>query len=119
MSSLVIALGTAVTITAMGGIVSIVQGWDALTGRDLGLLAAAATFLTVGYVASVITIRVGEISFTAPFRFTVLVFAIVLQIVVFDDVPDALTFAGAAIIAAAGLYAFSHERIALATVPRG
>lgn len=105
-----IALGTSVVITTMGGIVSIVQGWDRPTTTAALFLGAASFFLSLAYVASVVTVRLGDISFTAPFRYTVLVFAIVLQIVVFNDVPDALTFAGSAVVAAAGLYALQHER---------
>lgn len=108
--SLVISLGTAVAITAMGGAYSIVDGWESLEIRELAILAGAAFFLAIGYVCSVITIRTGEMSFTAPFRYSVLVFAIVLQIVVFDDFPDLLTIIGSLIIVASGTWAFANER---------
>lgn len=107
--SLVLALATGVTIMMMGGLVSIFRGWEPLTGRSVGLLVGASVFLALGYVGSVVTIRTGEVSFTAPFRYTVLVFAVILQIVVFDDVPDVLTFVGSAIVAFAGLFAFTRE----------
>lgn len=105
-----IALGTAVAITLMGGGVSIFQGWDRPSVLTLTLLAGAAVFLSVGYLASIISIRTGDISFSAPFRYTVMVFAIILQIVVFADVPDLMTFIGSGIVTAAGLYTLSRER---------
>lgn len=105
-----IALGTGVAITTMGGVVSIFQGWQQPSAQSLALLAAAATFLSLGYLASVIAIRNGDIGFTAPFRYTVMIFAIVLQIVVFSDVPDAMTFIGSAIVSLAGIYMLLHER---------
>lgn len=108
--SMVVALGTAVTITTMGLIVSLIQGWSALTIDQTAMLAAAAVFLAVGYVASIITVRVGDLSYSAPFRYTVLVFAIILQIVVFNDVPDTLTLIGAATVSAAGLWVVAAER---------
>lgn len=104
-----VALGTAVVIMAMGGVVSIFGGWERPEPGTLALLAGGACFLSLGYVASVNSIRTGDVSFTAPFRYSVLVFAIVVQIIVFRDVPDALTFVGSGVIAAAGLYALSHE----------
>lgn len=107
--SLVLALATGSAIMTMGGVISIFRGWEPLTGRAVGLLVGAAVFLAVGYVGSVVTIRTGEVSFTAPFRYTVLVFAVILQIVVFDDTPDALTLVGSAIVALAGLFAFTRE----------
>lgn len=107
--SLVLALATAISIATMGGVVSVFRGWEPLTGTAMAQLAAAASFLAIGYVASVVTIRTGEVSFTAPFRYTVLLFAIVLQLVVFGDAPDVLTLVGSAIVALAGLFAFTRE----------
>ncbi len=104
-----IALGTGVVITCMGGVVSVFAGWERPATTTLVLLACSAGFLSLGYISSVNSIRLGEVSFTAPFRYTVLIFAIALQIVVFNDVPDAFTFIGSAIVGAAGLYALAHE----------
>ncbi len=108
--SLVVALGTAIMITAMGLVVSVVQGWSEVSAGEIGLLATAAVFLSVGYIGSIVTVRIGDLSYSAPFRYTVLVFAIILQIIVFDDVPDGLTLLGAAIITAAGLWVIAADR---------
>ncbi len=108
--SLAIAFSTAVSITAMGLVVTIVQGWRSPTPSSIGLLLGAAVFLTIGYLASVITVRVGDLSFSAPFRYSVLLFAIGLQIVVFGDIPDVLTFVGSGVIVAAGVWMFLRER---------
>lgn len=109
-----IALATGVSITLMGGLVSIFQGWQRPTAQTLALLVTAACFLAVGYMASIKSIRTGDISFSSPFRYSVMVFAIGLQIVVFGDVPDAMTFVGSAIVTAAGLYTLLHERSTVA-----
>lgn len=108
--SLVVALATALAITVMGGMVMIFAGWETPRVSQIALLGLGACFLSLGYIGSIVTVRIGELSFTAPFRYTGVVFAIVLQIVVFGDVPDAATFVGAALVAAAGVYAFSRER---------
>ncbi len=103
------ALMTGIAITVMGFIISVFQGWETpSTVRALALVAAAA-FLSLGYVGSINAVRNGDISFTAPFRYTILLFAIILQIVIFGDVPDAWTFVGAGIIAAAGLLALRSQ----------
>lgn len=103
--TLVISLTTAITISIMGFVGAFIEGWERPGTRELALLLGASIFLAVGYIGSVVTIRVGDMSFSAPFRYTILVFAIILQIVLFDEVPDALTFIGAGVIVAAGLYA--------------
>ncbi|MCP3936074.1 MAG: DMT family transporter [Actinomycetia bacterium] len=117
--SLVIALGTGLVVTAMGGVVSIFEGWESIEGKHLIYLATASGFLSVGYTASVNAVRVGEMSFTAPFRYSILLFAIILQIVVFGDVPDAPSLIGSGIVGAAGLFSLTRERAVLATVRRG
>ena len=104
-----VALGTGVVITMLGAVITIFAGWDRPDASTLGLLGAGACFLSLGYVSSVNAVRTGDISFTAPFRYSVLIFAIVLQIIVFGDVPDAFTFVGSAIVGGAGLYALAHE----------
>ncbi len=102
----VVALLTALCITVMGLTLSFVQGWDMPRAWPVVTLVGAGTFLAVGYVSSVETVRIGDLSFSAPFRYSVIIFSIILQIVVFGEVPDALTFLGSAIVAAAGLWAF-------------
>ncbi len=113
--SMVVALGTAITITVMGLVVSVVQGWAGVTGTQLALLAAAAAFLSVGYIGSIVTVRIGDLSYSAPFRYTALVFSIILQVVIFNDVPDQLTLLGAAIVTAAGLWVVGSERPRMST----
>jgi len=104
------ALGTAVTIATLGAVITLFVGWERPNAATLALLAAGACFLSLGYVSSVNSMRIGDVSFTAPFRYTILVFAILMQIILFRDVPDAMTFVGSAIVAAAGLYTLANER---------
>jgi len=107
----VAALMTGIVITAMGLAISLFQGWETPSAIRALALVAAAAFLSLGYVGSINAVRSGDISFTAPFRYTILLFAIILQIVIFGDVPDAMTFVGAGIIAAAGLFALRSQPV--------
>lgn len=104
-----VALGTGVVITVISAIISSFQGWESGPPVRFGALAVAACFLSLGYLGSINSVRAGELSFTAPFRYTVLVWAIALQILVFSDVPDTMTFVGAGIVASAGLVALRAE----------
>ena len=80
---------------------------DAANWRDM----AFALFLGVAaYYAIVATMRVGEVSFVTPFRYTRLIFALVIAVLMFGERPDALTLTGAAIIIASGLYTLLRER---------
>jgi drug/metabolite transporter (DMT)-like permease len=110
--SLFITLLTTVTVTAAGAAILFpLGGWTPLTGRGIGLLALAAVLLLIGYQTVIMALRSGDISAVAPFRYSALLWAMVLGYFVFGDVPDAMMMTGASIIVLSGLYAFYRERI--------
>jgi len=108
--SVTVALAAAVTVLVMGGLGTAVEGWRPVGGREWLLLAAAAGALIVGYLTVVMTMRVGEISFAAPFRYTALLWAMVLDFVIFGHLFDALTLFGAGLVVATGIFTFWRER---------
>lgn len=108
--SINVALLTAMATTGFAGIMSLSQPWNSVGAVQLGLLAAAAGLLCVGYVFSVMALRIGDISFSAPFRYVALVWAIIAGIVFFGDVPDVWMLAGSAIVIGTGIYTFYRER---------
>jgi len=85
-------------------------GWHPVDGPGLfyltGVTVAAAAALWMITTA----LRTGEVSSVAPFRYTRILFALVIAFVVFSEVPDMFTLAGAALIVGSGLYAFFRER---------
>jgi drug/metabolite transporter (DMT)-like permease len=56
------------------------------------------------YYALVAATRTGEVSAVVPFRYTRLVFAIILGNLIFGERPDALMLTGAALIVVTGIY---------------
>lgn len=70
----------------------------------------ASLLVVVGYMTAVMTMRVGDIAFSAPFRYTSLVAAIFLGWLFFGEFPDELTLLGGAIVVATGIYTFYRER---------
>jgi drug/metabolite transporter (DMT)-like permease len=110
--SLFITLLTTITVTTAGAVILFpLGGWTPPTGRSVSLLALAAVLVLVGYQCVIMALRSGDISAIAPFRYTALLWALLLGYLVFGDVPDTLMVTGAAIIVASGLYAFYRERI--------
>lgn len=109
--SLFITLLTTVTVTTAGAaIIFPLGGWTPLSGRALGLLLLAAVLLLIGYQSVIMALRSGDISAIAPFRYSALIWAMLLGYLVFGDVPDAMMLTGASIIVLSGLYAFYRER---------
>jgi drug/metabolite transporter (DMT)-like permease len=107
----IIALANACFV-ALGGIVfGFYQGFQKVELWQFGLLCAAAILLASGYMFMVATLRLGDLSATAPFRYSNVLFAIILGMVVFSEFPDGLSYAGMGLIIAAGIYAAHREAI--------
>ncbi len=109
--SVTVALCTATAIMTVSGLATWASGgWTPVGARPAGLLAMAAVFIVGGYLFSVMTMRRGEIGFIAPFRYTGLLWALVLGFVVFGEWPDMLTLAGAGIVVAMGIFTLYREK---------
>jgi drug/metabolite transporter (DMT)-like permease len=80
------------------------------TAAGWAMLAAAVGFGVLAYYALVAAMRLGEIGFVAPFRYSRLIFALVIGMVIFGERPDAMMLAGSAIIVASGIYTIWRER---------
>ncbi len=104
------AIWAALSVLLMGVIGLGLQGWHPM-GLKAGLeVAGAALFLIIGYMCAIKVMRVGEISIVAPFRYTSLLWAILLGWLLFGTLPDRWTLTGAAVVVASGLYMLVRER---------
>jgi drug/metabolite transporter (DMT)-like permease len=109
--TLMVAATSAVGVMIFAGVGSLFVDWQPMSVTHLGQLAGAVLFLIGGYACSVAAVRVGDLSFVAPFRYSGLVVALVLGFVVFGTFPDGWTLVGAAIVVATGLYTLWREAI--------
>lgn len=85
------------------------EDWRLPTVAETGLLMLSAALITVGYMTAIATMRVGEISFVAPFRYSSLIWAVMFGLLVFGEWPDLWTQIGSALIVAAGLLTIWRE----------
>jgi len=70
----------------------------------------SATFVgVIGYYAIVLATRNGDVSVISPFRYSRLVFAMLLSIIILLERPDLVTLIGASIIVISGVYTFIRE----------
>lgn len=67
-------------------------------------------FGVAAYYSLTIAMRVGEVSVVTPFRYTRLVFALALGVIVFGERPDMLTIIGSIIVIGGGLYTLFRSR---------
>ncbi len=107
----VIALANAGFVTLGGLVIAFVQGFAPIAWWQLALLAMSAALLASGYMFMVATLRLGELSVTAPFRYSSVLFSIVLGMTIFAEFPDIPSYFGMGLISAAGLYAAHREAV--------
>ncbi|MFQ5954839.1 MAG: DMT family transporter [Kiloniellales bacterium] len=92
--------------------------WTPVGWQDLALLALAAGFGVVGQACAIRAHRAGEASIVAPFDYSRLVFATALGFLLFADLPDRWTVAGAAVIVMSSLFIWYREmRLGLRAPP--
>ena len=94
-----------------GIVLMLVQGEGPVTpDRADTIRLVAAVFLGMAaYSAIVAATRIGDLSVVSPFRYTRLVFALVIGALAFGERPDGVTLAGAALIVCSGLYTLWRE----------
>lgn len=108
--SMTVTLSATLSVTVAAGLASLGQPWAPVTPELAGLIVGAAFFVLAGYFLSIQVMRVGEVSFTAPFRYTGLIWALILGWLVFGDWPAWSTLAGAGIVVATGIFTLYRER---------
>lgn len=74
------------------------------------MLAASMAAAPLAYYGVTAAMRTGDVGAVTPFRYTRLIFAMAIGILFFREKPDALTWAGAAMIMGSGLYTYMRER---------
>ncbi|MGN6305979.1 MAG: DMT family transporter [Mesorhizobium sp.] len=110
--TLLISGVTSVAMTVLGAaLLPVMGGWSPMTRADTGFLALAAVLVLIGYQFIIMAMRIGDISFIAPFRYTALLWSIVLSVMVFGDFPDSAMILGAFIIVGSGVYTLYRERV--------
>jgi drug/metabolite transporter (DMT)-like permease len=102
---------TSVTVMLSGFALGLVESWVWPSGRVWLLLVAAGATVVVGHFLVVTAMRTGEVAASAPFRYTVVLYALLLGWLVWGEVPDGAMLAGTALVTAAGLYVFHRERV--------
>lgn len=108
--ALIITASSAVFISVLGmGLTLAGDLWVPLDVNQVLVLALAAGFLFFGYHFIVLSMRIGEVAYIVPYRYTNLIWAIILGYLIFGEVPDSFTVLGSGIVIAMGLYTLYRE----------
>ena len=103
------------TTTMLVGLVSIGYGlfevWQPFWRIETLYLAGAAVLVSTGSLCIVSAFRNTDIGVISGYRYSIVVFAVVIGYVVWGEVPDALAIAGIALIVGSGLYTMHRQRV--------
>jgi len=98
-------------LLALGAGVLAWPGWVPVQASDGWIIAGVGLAGALGQVAITEAFRLGEASLVAPLEYTALVWGVALDLALWGVLPDAVTWLGAGIIIASGLYLLRRERV--------
>ena len=85
--------------------------------RDLGLMLAGGLLLGAAHVTLVEAFRAAPASTVSPFHYSQMIWAVLLGVLVFDELPDLWVAIGALVIVGSGLFILWRERV-VGSAPR-
>lgn len=86
-------------------------GWVGMSTGDIPLLLGLALTGFIGQLAITEAFAKGDASSVAPFEYTALAWAVCLDLLLWQTLPDGWTLVGAAIIIGSGMYLIRHEKV--------
>ena len=109
--SRVVAAGTTMATTVLGCVLALFQPWVGFDWRTLLMLVGAAVVVSLGNLAIIIAFRDVDVSVVSPYRYTVIIWAVIAGAIVFGDIPSGVSWLGIALIIGSGLYTLYRETV--------
>lgn len=107
--TLLVTASTILLLTALSFAAALALPWAPPRPPVLACLAAAAVLVLLGNAAIIVAFRDVDVSAVSPFRYTVIVWAVIASAVVFGETPQGWSWLGIALIVGGGLYAMWRE----------
>lgn len=105
----VISFATALVSVPIGLLGAAVEPWKRPELYPFIVVVVSAAFLVFAFILMVAAFRGTEVSAVSPFRYSIVVFAVIFGVAVFGEFPDGVALAGIGIIVAAGIYMLHRE----------
>jgi drug/metabolite transporter (DMT)-like permease len=98
-------------LLSLGALALAWPNWQPLRGQDIAIIAGVGLSGSLAQVALTEAFRRGEASLIAPLEYTALIWGVLLDVSLWGVLPDGMTWVGAAIIVASGIYLLRRERV--------
>lgn len=92
-------------------------GWQPVQHAHFGIIAGIGLTGALAQIALTHAFRLGEASQIAPLEYAGLLWVVLLDLAVWQVLPDGMTWIGAAIIVGSGLYLLRRERVVAGKQP--
>jgi drug/metabolite transporter (DMT)-like permease len=86
------------------GLCTAIFGWHYADSMSLGVMVLAGAFMVLSYYFIVEAFRRGPASYVAPFRYSALIWAVVIAFLAWGQTPNPNVLFGAAVLMASGWY---------------
>jgi len=97
------------SVVMLAGLCTAPFGWDTLSLSHLWTFAGSGLLVACSHYLMIEAFRLGEAAMVAPFKYSSVLWGVLFGFLLFGDLPDMWTLAGAAIVIAAGLYILRRE----------
>ena len=108
---LLITVSTAVAVSIGSGLATLTQTWAPVTDANLLMLFGASVFLSLAYYFLIVAMRSGEMSLVAPFRYSGLLFALLIGYLVWEELPNLMAWTGILLLVVSGLMILREENL--------
>lgn len=111
--SVLLGFGAGASVAIAGGAMGLMLPFTMPPNLVIVMLMGAAIMTALGNYAIIIAFRDTDISFVSPFRYSLILWAILADVIIWRAVPDALAWGGIALIVGSGVYVAHRERLRL------
>ncbi len=106
------------SVVTVAGLLTLPWGWNALRLADVGLFLGSALLVALAQGLMIESFRLGEVGLVGPFKYASLVWAVLLGLLIWGDLPGPWTWAGATLVVGSGLYIWRRELVLARTRQR-
>jgi drug/metabolite transporter (DMT)-like permease len=113
----VVTFATALVAVPIGLAGALAEPWTMPALFPFLVTVGSAAFLVFAFILMVVAFRGTDVTAISPFRYSLVVFAVVFGVILFGEIPDTISLAGMGIIVAAGVYMLHRETMLRRTPP--
>lgn len=109
-SSIAVALAATFAVTLTASVITLQFDWVPVPLHIWPMIAAAGVLVMTGYIFVIRMMRVGQVAVTTPFRYSSLLWALMLGWFLWGHIPDTVSLIGAGIVVVSGLFTLFYSQ---------